>query len=194
MVAVGISPKSFGYYYFNNQEKKGVDFLNNLPDAETTRRMEHVILPGLTDKTAWLISMETIKLNYGSDLLLTVDYNRYRYLQILYVYGRFARALENKDPKIAQYRVEFDELASKLTLWEKMVYLTMLRIATLGTRLVPLGLRYKTDWHNSRQNKQDPSVLIPNRTIVLIKISLRCSNRLTRRGIVLNWIIYPPAK
>jgi hypothetical protein len=143
MVAVGISPKSFGYYYFNNQEKKGVDFLNNLPDAETTRRMEHVILPGLTDKTAWLISMETIKLNYGSDLFLTVDYNRYRYLQILYVYGRFARALENKDPKIAQYRVEFDELASKLTLWEKMVFLTMLRIAALGTRLVPRGLRYK---------------------------------------------------
>jgi|WetSurMetagenome_2_1015567.scaffolds.fasta_scaffold02319_5 glycosyltransferase involved in cell wall biosynthesis len=143
MVAVGISPKSFGYYYFNNQEKKGVDFLNNLPDTETTCRMEHVILPGLTDKTAWLISMETIKLNYGSDLFLTVDYNRYRYLQIMYVYGRFARALENKDPKIAQYRVEFDELASKLTLWEKMVYLTMLRIAALGTRLVPRGFRYK---------------------------------------------------
>jgi len=40
-------------------------------------------------------------------------------------------------------RVEFDELASKVTLWEKMVYLTMLRIAALGTRLVPRGLRYK---------------------------------------------------
>ncbi len=143
MVAVGISPKSFGYYYFNDQEKKGVDFLKNFPDAETACRMEHVILPGLTDKTSWLIAMETIKLNYGSELPLTVDYNRYRYLQILYVYGRFARALENKDPKLAQYRVEFDELASKLTLWEKIVYLTMLRTAVLGTCFFPRGLRDK---------------------------------------------------
>jgi glycosyltransferase involved in cell wall biosynthesis len=143
MVVVGISPKSFGYYYFNDQEKKGVDFLNNLPDAETARRLEHIILPGLTDKTSWLIAMETIKVNFGSDILLTVDYNRYRYLQILYVYGRFARALENKDPKLEQYRLEFDELTSKLTLWEKMVYLTTLRIAVSGTRIVPRGLRDK---------------------------------------------------
>jgi glycosyltransferase involved in cell wall biosynthesis len=143
MVVVGISPKSFGYYYFNDQEKKGVDFLNNLPDVKTVRRMEHVILPGLADKTSWLISMETIKLNYGSELPLTVDYNRYRYLQILYVYGRFARASENKDPKLAQYRIEFDELASKLTLWEKMTYLTILRIGALITRLVPISLRGK---------------------------------------------------
>ncbi len=141
MVVVGISPKSFGYYYFNDQEKKGVDFLNNLPDQKTTRRMEHIILPGLADKTSWLISMEMIKINYGSEFLLTVDYNRYRYLQMLYVYGRFARALENKDPKLAQYRREFDELASKLTVWEKMVYLNILRIAALGTRLIPISLR-----------------------------------------------------
>lgn len=143
LVVVGISPKSFGYFYFNDQEKKGVDFLNNLPDARTARRMEHIILPGLADKTAWLISMETIKLNYGSEFPLKVDYNRYRYLQILHVYGRFVRTLENKDPKLAQYRVELDELESKLALWEKIVYLTMLRIAILGTRLVPLGLRNK---------------------------------------------------
>jgi len=143
MVAVGISPKSFGYYYFNDQEKKGVDFLNNLPDAETVRRMEHVILPGLTDKTSWLIAMEMIKFNYGSEFQLTVDYNRYRYLQILYVYGRFARALKQKDPKLSQYRIEFDELVSKLTVWEKIVYLQMLRIADLGMRFIPYGIRDK---------------------------------------------------
>jgi hypothetical protein len=143
IVAVGISPKSFGFYYFNDQEKKGIDFLNNLPDAGTAHHLEHVILPGLTDKTSWLISMEMIKLNYGSELHLKVDYNRYRYLQIIYVYGRFARALENKDPKLAQYREEFDELVLKLTTREKIIYLTMLRIATLGTRFVPRGLRDK---------------------------------------------------
>jgi glycosyltransferase involved in cell wall biosynthesis len=143
MVVVGISPKSFGYYYFNDKEKKGVDFLNNLPDADTTHRIEHIMLPGSADKTSWLISMETIKLNYGSDLRLTVDYNRYRYLQIRYVCGRFAQALENNDPKLAQYRFELDELASKLTLWEKTVYFTILVIEVLGKRLVPISLRGK---------------------------------------------------
>jgi hypothetical protein len=140
-VVIGISSKSFGYYYFSNQEKKGVNFLNNLPDTETARRMENIILPGLSDKTSWLISMETIKLNYRAEFLLMVDYSRYRFLQILYVYGRFSRALEQKDPKIGQYRVEFGELESKLTFSEKIIYLTILRIATLITRFIPRDLR-----------------------------------------------------
>ncbi|MHB8845791.1 MAG: glycosyltransferase family 2 protein [Nitrospirota bacterium] len=143
MVVVGISPKSFGFYYFNDQEKKGVDFLNNLPDAETRQRMEHIILPGLTDKTAWLISMETIKMNYGSELPLQVAYNRYRYLQILHVYSQYARARKNRYPDLARYRAELDDLSSKLVYWEKAVYLTALRIAACTTRLVPRGLRGK---------------------------------------------------
>lgn len=143
MVVVGISPKSFGYYYFNDQEKKGVDFLNNLPDEETIRRMGHIILPGLNDKTAWLISMETIKMNYGLEIPLRVDYKRYRHLQIFFVFGRYSQALLRKDPKLAQYRSEYDELVSKLSLWEKIRYLTILRIAAFGMRFCPHSIRNK---------------------------------------------------
>ena len=143
LVTVGISPKSFGYYYFNDQEKKGVDFLNNLPDAETARRMEHVILPGLADKTAWLIAMETIKMNYGSELRLRVGYNRYRYLQILYIYRRYIKAKRDRDPNIAVYRRDMEEMNSKLASWEKALYLTALRIAAVGTQIVPRVIRGK---------------------------------------------------
>jgi len=143
LVTVGISPKSFGYYYFNDQEKKGVAFLNNLPDADTARRMDHVILPGLVDKTAWLIAMETIKLNFGSELRLSVGYNRYRYLQILYIYGRYVRAKRHNDPNLAAYLRDMDEMSSKLAGWEKALYLTAFRFAALCALLVPGRIRGK---------------------------------------------------
>jgi hypothetical protein len=143
LVTVGISPKSFGYYYFNDQEKKGIDFLNNLPDAATARRMEHIILPGLTDKTAWLIAMETIKVNYGRELRLQVGYNRYRYLQILYVYGRYARAVRQKDPRLTEFIQDMAELKRKLAWWEKIFYLNGLRLAAFGTKLIPGKIRQK---------------------------------------------------
>lgn len=143
LVTVGISPKSFGYYYFNDQEKKGVDFLNNLPDAETARRMDHVILPGLIDKTAWLIAMETIKVNYGSEIRLRVGYNRYRYLQILYIYMRYIKAKRHHDPNLKAYRRDMNEMKRKLASWEKALYLTALRIAAIGAQIVPKGIRGK---------------------------------------------------
>ena len=87
-------------------------------------------------------------------------------------------------------RVEFDELASKVTLWEKMVYLTMLRIGALGTRLVPRGLRYKLMLIRTILViiSKTPQ-LDPQKNDRSIKISLRYSNRLTRSGIALKRII-----
>ena len=141
LVAVGISPKSFGFYYFNDQEKKGVEFLNNLPNVETARRMAHVILPGLSDKTAWLLAMETIKVNYGSEFRLSVGYDRYRYLQVLFVYGRHLSGKRSGDPRVAEYRRELDDLKRKLKPWERALYLPTLRFAALGVQLLPRALR-----------------------------------------------------
>ncbi len=141
LVVVGISPKSFGYYYFNDQEKKGVEFLDNLPDAQAVRRLSHVILPGLADKTAWLVAMETIRANYGAELRLRVGYNRYRYLQVLHVYGRYRMALRCRDPRLAGALEEFDALRGKLALWERLLYLAPLRAASAAGRLVPGRIR-----------------------------------------------------
>ena len=86
LVVVGISSKSFGYHYFNKDEKKGKEFLKNFPDAESARRLERIVLPGTDINTSWLFSMEAIKANYGHGSDLRVNYRRYRFLQILHVY------------------------------------------------------------------------------------------------------------
>ena len=139
-VAIGISPKSFGFYYFNDQEKKGVEFLKNLPDAETTRRLAHVILPGAADRTAWLVAMETVNTNYGGRFALSVGYDRYRYLQILHVWGRWIAGWRRRDPRLPAYRAELDELAGKLTGRERL-YLRALRVTSLLATIIPRGLR-----------------------------------------------------
>ena len=70
IVAIGISPKSFGYYYFNESEQGGVDFLKNLPDAKVAKRVQDVVLPGTNMNTSWLLSMETLLMHYGAEFKL----------------------------------------------------------------------------------------------------------------------------
>ncbi len=87
LVSIGISPKSFGFYYFNDTESDGNKFLNNLPDQGMVHRLQKVILPGTAMNTSWLISMETLAVNFPEALDLRVNYARYRLLQIFSVYS-----------------------------------------------------------------------------------------------------------
>ena len=83
LVTIGVSPKSFGFYFVNKSEKAGVEFLNNLPDQQTLQRLQHVLLPGSASNTSWLLAMEALRRNYGTEEELAVNYGRYRLLQIL---------------------------------------------------------------------------------------------------------------
>ena len=130
LVTIGISPKSFGYYFFNKREEEGVEFLNNMTNPQSIDRLRHIILPpGSQDRTSWLIAMETIKANYGSEFKLRVNYNRYRYLQILYVYG-------SSKGRVA-------ELSRLLRWWEKLLYVPPIMLAAKLTRMLPTGFRSK---------------------------------------------------
>jgi glycosyltransferase involved in cell wall biosynthesis len=88
IVTIGISPKSFGFYYFNDQENSGTVFLKNIPDAEVASRIKKVILSGSNMNTSWLLAMETIKRNFGDELELQVNYRRYRYWQLFQTYQK----------------------------------------------------------------------------------------------------------
>ena len=86
LVVIGISPKSFGFYYFNRLEKKGTEFLQNMPDSGTMKGITRHALPGTDLNTFWLLAMETVKENYGKEFRLKASYRRYRFLQILHVF------------------------------------------------------------------------------------------------------------
>ena len=84
LVTIGISTKSFGYYYFNKKEAEGTKFLKNLPDRRVADKLHTVIMPGTNMNTSWLLAMETIRENYGEEI--RVNYKRYRFLQIQSIY------------------------------------------------------------------------------------------------------------
>ena len=90
LVVVGTTPKSFGYYYFNNKEELGMEMLNNIPDHQLLQRVEKYLLPGTNMNTSWLVAMEAINVNFGKEYKLEVNYKKYRFLQILHVYKRYA--------------------------------------------------------------------------------------------------------
>jgi glycosyltransferase involved in cell wall biosynthesis len=84
-VAIGISPKSFGYFYFNAREGEGTSFLHNVPDSALVSRVKDVVLPGTDMNTSWLLSMEALHMNYPKEASRPV-YWRYRFLQLRRMY------------------------------------------------------------------------------------------------------------
>jgi glycosyltransferase involved in cell wall biosynthesis len=80
-VIIGVSPKSYGFYHFNNKEDEGALFLDNAPAAAEAARLRDVLLPGTRSASAWLLAMEALRLAFPA-LKLTVDYARYRRMQL----------------------------------------------------------------------------------------------------------------
>ena len=133
-VAIGISPKSFGYYYFNESEQGGVDFLRNLPDANVAGRIQKVILPGTNMNTSWLLSMETLFMHYGAEFVLSVRYSRYRFLQMLHILRRLIVLGEKAYPDVRRLQLS-------LSLKEKALFSTL--VAPLWLLSRPLSKPYR---------------------------------------------------
>ena len=128
LVTIGISPRSFGFYYFNLREEEGVEFLRNLADPVILNRLRRIIVPGgLKIRTSWLIAMDAIKVNYGLEFKLHVNYNRYRFLQILYIYGQY----------YFKSKTKIIELHRNFQWWEKVVYVPLLFFVYNIKRMLP---------------------------------------------------------
>lgn len=80
-VAVGITPKSYGYFLFNNRESEGVEFLHTAAALRDETPGGLPMLPGTNMNNSWLLAMETMGGNYH----LKLNYGRYRRLQIMSV-------------------------------------------------------------------------------------------------------------
>ena len=82
-VAIGISPKSFGYYHFNEREAEGTALLNNLAAGSIPEELRGQLLPGSALLTCWFLAMAAVEKNFGREYGVRADAARYRYLQIL---------------------------------------------------------------------------------------------------------------
>ena len=100
MVTIGISPKSFGYYYFNNKESEGTAFLDNMNADQTIAHLDRVILPGTDMNTCWLMAMETFAFRFGRK----ANHKRYREIQIRTVLAGVLRHRQNRSHALATLR------------------------------------------------------------------------------------------
>jgi glycosyltransferase involved in cell wall biosynthesis len=134
MVAIGITPKSYGFFLFNNREVEGVDFLQT-DEMMRVAPPKHKLLPGTNMNTSWLLAMEVVAANYG----LRLNYDRYRRLQIMHVLrGRV-------DGHIADNT--YRELTSQMHPWERVTYGTAL--AAVATAMKVLRGRPRTIFRRS---------------------------------------------
>jgi glycosyltransferase involved in cell wall biosynthesis len=132
LVFIGISPKSYGFYFYNGQEDAGAAFLNSLSEKENVpQAVLDKLLPGSNMNTSWLMSVSIVRerlKNTWPDLPLGVT--RYRLLQI-----RDALSLDGSSKSS-----HIDALWPRLTLSEKSLVLG-LRIFMAVSIVLPGAVR-----------------------------------------------------
>lgn len=129
LVMIGISPKSFGYYYFNQRENEGTDFLQNVASDELRGRLQPVLVSGTNMNDSWLCAMETLRENFAEQPELRVDHRRYRLLQY---YALWRNKSWRGIPVILQH----------MRVWEMAIYVPAV-LLYVGTYILPSGLRRK---------------------------------------------------
>lgn len=120
LALIGISPKSFGYFYLNDREQDGTAFLQNVADAEIANRVRDRLVPGSNMNDSWLCAMETLARNFPDEVGAAVKDGGYRRLQYyqLIRQRRYGTALRS------------------MRWWELPFYASAL-LAFAGTRILP---------------------------------------------------------
>lgn len=81
---IGISPSSFGFYFFNQLIEEGFKFLDNQAmDLDAIRSLDEAILPGDRNNTYWLVAAEIARRTVADPATQLLNVKRYRSLQML---------------------------------------------------------------------------------------------------------------
>lgn len=92
LVTIGVTPRSYGFFHLNADERAGKAFLEAAaerarpdPPALAPRPAD---MPGTNINAGWLSALEALHARYGALLPADPDMRRYRLLQALHVYER----------------------------------------------------------------------------------------------------------
>ncbi|HEV2802866.1 MAG TPA: glycosyltransferase [Pyrinomonadaceae bacterium] len=164
LVTIGVTPKSYGFYHFNNREAEGIEFLKTLPDPQSALKLQRVLLPGSNINTSWLFSIEAIKANYGAEFDIQANYRRYRLLQISHVFEQYyaTKSMSKED---------MDAFWKRMRLSEKITYgtglltlLTLKRLVSQGRRewlykKLKSGLKQFPEWDAEKNERNYNNIL-----------------------------------
>lgn len=105
-IIIGITPRSYGYYFFNDWEAEGGEFLRASEGGDAST--DPGLLPGSDMNTNWLHAMAAVVRNFGREFGLSLHRRRYRLVQTLEVARRGRRA-------------ERTALRARLAPWERLL-------------------------------------------------------------------------
>jgi glycosyltransferase involved in cell wall biosynthesis len=136
MVIIGITPKSYGFFHFNNRAAEGVEFLKNKLREGCSEKILSIMLPGTSYNDSWLLSNEALCENYSGAFEIYPNYARYRFLQIVHCYKKFHydKALPLK---------EMHAIKSLMTIRERLLYGTSMPVLFTFLRIIPINLAHK---------------------------------------------------
>jgi glycosyltransferase involved in cell wall biosynthesis len=115
LVVIGITPKSYGFFHFNQQAADGVKFLNNTAQLASHESAHSVMLPGTSYNDSWLLANYALYQNHAKTWGLKTNIGNYRRLQIVHGYKHryFDKSLDAQAFKI---------LTSSMTWRERFQY------------------------------------------------------------------------
>lgn len=134
LVIIGITPKSYGYFHFNQQAADGVKFLNNTGQLESHESAQTVMLPGTSYNDSWLLSNYALFENHAKARGLTTKISNYRRLQIVHGYKHryYDRTINSES---------FKSLTDRMKLNERLFLGLVLAAGFTALRAFPAGLR-----------------------------------------------------
>lgn len=83
LAIIGITPRSYGAYYFSGREAEGDAFLRGATAYRPAPGLDDVLLPGSDMYTHWLVAMDHLVKRFGDEFGLALHPLRYRLLQVL---------------------------------------------------------------------------------------------------------------
>lgn len=117
VVTIGISKKSFGFYYFSGREKAGESFLNNVSEQQSSR-LRSVLIPGSVEFNCRMIAMDAVDSNYSSEVQragAVLNHAKYRAMMIRSGVGDYYMRKQTS-------RAEFKAVRQSVTLREWLRY------------------------------------------------------------------------
>lgn len=135
MVIIGITPKSYGFFHFNNRAQDGSKFLHN-DDKLASGRARGIMLPGTSYNDSWLLANEELSANFSAEAGMLPEYRNYRFLQIVHGYKKcyFDKAMKAEDLRA---------LKACMTFYERFIMGVGMMVCFGTLRIVPLNFRQK---------------------------------------------------
>jgi glycosyltransferase involved in cell wall biosynthesis len=136
LVVIGITPKSYGFFHFNDRAIDGVKFLKNDDTLLQNTSTRSMMLPGTSYNDSWLLANEALSACHAGAYDMRPNYRRYRFLQIVHAYKRcyYDRAIESGALR---------PLRERMTLTEKLIYGMPFSVGFRLLRLGPAEIRLK---------------------------------------------------